>query len=1003
MVLRKVPLSSLLLVLILTSGVLLTGALLFAVRQESGEAAVQSAQLHFKEIASKTIAEVGTIVASITAVTDTAALIFSGDPGPDADRDLAAMRAILDDNSQILSCYVGYPDGRFHQLIAPRGNGHILAAYDAPANAAYIDRIIALGADGTRRQSWRFLDEGLNLLTVRKDAAVSFDPRQRPWYLDAQAARDATYTAPYVFSSSRLPGITCARLLADQGGVFGVDVSLAQLGDMLAAQRVTSHGTLWIVDQAGRLVAHPGQPWEKLVGDSLTLPLAAASADPVVRDATHAASAPGGDGPRLTDIDGKPYLAAMAAMPGDEGLGLRVVVAAPLSDITGHIDRMASRIVLVAAAILLALFPLALFLARRVARPVGLLCREAEKIQRLDFSPSPEIRTHVAEVQALASACEVMKSTIRAKTESLLDTQARLEMLVSGGLALADEKDMARLVTLIFQTAQTLAKADGGVLYLLEGEELGVELLSLHAESLVLGGLSGNPAPRVKVRPAIMPFLSPASVLRPACEAMQTRLPVSARDTDLTMFPTGLPEEPTGCRIASHLTIPLMTRRNEMLGVLQLFNPELPGPDAADGTAMDRFIASLAAQAAVALDNHNLVNSLRRLFDALIQVIASSIDAKSPYTAGHCTRVPVLTEMLARAVHETGDGPLRDFRIETDDDWRQLWIASWLHDCGKVTTPEYVVDKATKLETIYNRIHEVRMRFEVLRRDAEIRLLRESGCADHVTPQRRQAFEEELRGLDDDFAFVAACNMGGEFLDDQAAARLSRIAQRTWLRCYSDRIGVSDEELRGRSATPEPGLPTPEQLLSDKPEHIVPRARTYPGLRDAHGDLLPIPEHEYNRGEFYNLRIPRGTLTPEERFKINEHMLCGLEMLRQIPFPAQLGRVTEIAAGHHETLTGTGYPLKKTKDQLPVEARILAVADIFEALTASDRPYKKAKSVAEALRIMSRMRDDSHIDADIFDIFLTRGVFRIYAENHLDPSQCDVTDVTPYLSQINPA
>jgi hypothetical protein len=287
----------------------------------------------------------------------------------------------------------------------------------------------------------------------------------------------------------------------------------------------------------------------------------------------------------------------------------------------------------------------------------------------------------------------------------------------------------------------------------------------------------------------------------------------------------------------------------------------------------------------------------------------------------------------------------------------------------------------------------------VLRRDAEIDLLRRAGHGRDIAPDMARDFEEQLRALEDDFAFVAACNVGGEFLAEADVERLARLAGRTWLRHYSDRIGVSAEELRGKAAGPEPALPTPETLLTDKPEHVVPRARTYPDMRDVHGDPLDIPEHEYNRGELYNLRIARGTLTPEERFKINEHMLSGLEMLRNIPFPEQLGRVTEIATGHHETLTGTGYPLKKTRDQLPVEARILAVADIFEALTASDRPYKKAKPLSEALRIMSRMRDDEHIDADIFDIFLIRGVHDLYAERHLDPSQRDVTDITPYLSQ----
>jgi len=1001
--------SSLILISIFSIATLLTGSILLGVIHESNLAALKSAEALFREISGKTISEINTIIESISSLADVASLTFSGRLGRLSEGhlqdDLRKMKFILDENPTLLSSYVGYADGQFHQVIACRDNDHVVKTYDAPKDAAYIDRIIALAEDGVRRQTWRFLASDLRVLSSRTEADVAYDPRQRPWYLDAEKSGRGIYTAPYVFSSSRLPGITCARVLEDGGGVFGVDVSLSQLGEILARQRVTPHGTLWIVDAASRLVAVPGQAWEKLIDDRLQLPLASEVADPVVRTATLAAVSSGDAAsptPQMADVDGAPYLTTLMPMADDRGLHFRVVVAAPLEDVTGYIDAMVYRIVLLAAAILGLAVPLAMQLARRAARPVRLLCEEAGKIQRFDFSVSPAIQSHVAEVQALADACEVMKSTIRAKTESLLDTQATLEKLVAGGLALSAEKDMACLVTRIFQTAKELAGADGGVLYLMEGDDLGVELLSLHAESLVLGGLSENPAPRVKVRPEIMPFLQPHCVLRHACEALRTRKVAITRDEGLSLFPTGLPEEPKDYRIASLLTVPLATRRDEVLGVIQLFNPHIPPADDADDGAPDQglgFIGSLAAQAAVALDNHHLVLSLRDLFDALIQVIASSIDAKSPYTAGHCTRVPILTEMLAQAVHETTDGPLAGFRIETEDDWRQLWIAAWLHDCGKVTTPEYVVDKATKLETIYNRIHEIRMRFEVLRRDAEISYLRKIGHGQEAPEELEREFAEEIRRLHADFEFVAACNIGGEFLSSEDRHRLEHIASRQWMRYYNDRIGLSEEELGRKSREAEPELPTPEPLLADKPGHVVPRMRVYPNLVDAQGNPLQVPENEYNRGELYNLRIARGTLTPEERFKINEHMLNGLEMLRKIPFPEQLGRVTEIATGHHETLIGTGYPLKKTKEQLPVEARIMAIADIFEALTAADRPYKKAKTVSEALRIMVNMRNGKHIDPDIFDIFLGSGVFSTYAETHLAASQRDVVDISPYVSQ----
>lgn len=606
------------------------------------------------------------------------------------------------------------------------------------------------------------------------------------------------------------------------------------------------------------------------------------------------------------------------------------------------------------------------------------------------------VKTHLA----LYDQQRELDRQVREKTRSLVIAQDKLEMLIQEGLALSNEKKLDKLVNLIFQTAKKLAHADGGVMYLMEGEELGVELLSLGSESLVLGGLSENPAPRVMVNPGITTFLSQDSVLRSACEAFNSRSIVEMGEGEFNLFPTGLPEEPSGYPIRSLIAVPIITQRDEILGVIQLFNPgqtqngsEQAYPEETPG----RFIESLASQAAVTLDNRNLVNSLRELFDALVQVVASSIDAKSPYTGGHCSRVPALAEMLARAVHETEAGPLADFRLGEDDDWRQLWLAAWLHDCGKVSTPEFVVDKATKLETVYDRIHEIRMRFEVLRRDAIIDHYEEH-FGDEEGDGMPEKLQQTLQRLDEEFEFIARCNVGGEFMTDEDLERLKNLGERTWVRHYSDRIGISEDEFRRKNATHEPDLPVAEPLLADKPEHLTPRTNKYENIKDAEGNPLQVPEYELNRGEIYNLSIGRGTINAEERFKIVEHTLTGLNMLKQIPFPESLTRVTEIATEHHENLIGTGYPFRKKKDQLSVESRILAVADVFEALTACDRPYKKAKSLAEALRIMGFMRKDQHLDGDILDIFLKSGVFRQYAESYLQPEQVDVEDITSYLS-----
>ena len=387
--------------------------------------------------------------------------------------------------------------------------------------------------------------------------------------------------------------------------------------------------------------------------------------------------------------------------------------------------------------------------------------------------------------------------------------------------------------------------------------------------------------------------------------------------------------------------------------------------------------------------------SQENLLDAIIKLIAQAIDAKSTYTGGHCKRVPQIAQMLAKVVNDDKK-VFKDFSFDTEDDWREFHLGAWLHDCGKVTTPEYVVDKATKLETINNRIHEIRTRFEVLFRDAYIAYLK-SILNGQNKEQAIKTLQTKQKQLVDDFAFIASVNIGGEFLDDQKKERIKKIAQQEWLRNFDERLGLSDVELlRYKNITPLP-LPAKEKLLSDKPEHIIKRIDFDYETYKAEGFKEEVPEYLYNYGEVYNLCLEKGTLTPEERFKINEHVIMSIRMLEQIPFPPQLKRIPEYAGTHHETMIGTGYPKQLTKDELSIPSRIMAIADIFEALTASDRPYKKAKTLSEALKIMSFMAKDEHIDAELFNLFLNSGIYLKYAKTHLKQEQIDEVDVASFI------
>jgi HD-GYP domain-containing protein (c-di-GMP phosphodiesterase class II) len=350
-----------------------------------------------------------------------------------------------------------------------------------------------------------------------------------------------------------------------------------------------------------------------------------------------------------------------------------------------------------------------------------------------------------------------------------------------------------------------------------------------------------------------------------------------------------------------------------------------------------RLAESLASQAAIALTNRQLINQLEVLFESFIALINTAIDEKSPYTGGHCQRVPMLTMMLAEAVNETHEGPLRDFRM-TDKDRYELKIAGLLHDCGKVTTPVHVVDKATKLETIFDRINLLDTRFEVLRRDLEIEALKRR--LEGEQPERvEQELRERQRALADDREFLHHANVGGEVMSSEAQERVAQIGTR-------------------RKWTDVSGRPT---------------------------DFL-------TQDEIKNLTIARGTLTQEERQTINHHIVATIKMLEALPWPTHLRNVPEYAGGHHERMDGKGYPRGLKRDQMSIQARVMGIADIFEALTAKDRPYKRGKTLSESLRILGNFRQNGHIDPDLFDIFVRKKVYLRYAQQFLDREQIDEVD-----------
>jgi HD-GYP domain-containing protein (c-di-GMP phosphodiesterase class II)/DNA-binding response OmpR family regulator len=572
---------------------------------------------------------------------------------------------------------------------------------------------------------------------------------------------------------------------------------------------------------------------------------------------------------------------------------------------------------------------------------------------------------------------------------------SRLNGLIETCILMSMSRDRAALLQQLLGEGRRLLHCDGATMYMVtEQQTLRFELRT-----------RSDPLPSLQI-----PLYDPVSG-RPnenyvsvytAIHNRSVRIDDVYAETRFDLSGTRAFDVGSGYRTVSMLTVPIAPRGGAAIGVLQFMNALDPVTGAIVPFEPDAvmLVEALAAQTAVALDNLELVESQKQLMESLIRVLANAIDAKSPYTGRHCERVPELAMQLAQAACEATDGPLKDFGFRSDEEWQEFRIGAWLHDCGKVTTPEYVIDKATKLETIHNRIHEVRMRFEVLRRDLEIARL-QARVDGHWDDAREAAHCAALARLNDDFEFVARSNVGSEAMDDADIARLARIGATPWTRHFDDRVGLSQAELARRADEPAAPLPCIEPLLADRSHDIIARPAEE-GLDPAFGFHMDLPEHLYNRGELYNLSVRRGTLTREERYKINEHMVHTVMMLEQMPFPKHLRRVPEYAGTHHERMDGRGYPRRLGADQLSVPSRIMAVADIFEALTASDRPYKTPKKLSEALQVLQGMAG-AHIDADIFNLFLRSGVYLDFARRHLDAAQIDVTDPTPFLASVHHA
>ena len=521
----------------------------------------------------------------------------------------------------------------------------------------------------------------------------------------------------------------------------------------------------------------------------------------------------------------------------------------------------------------------------------------------------------------------------------------QVEKLTSIGISLSKERNLDVLLEKILIGAKDITFADGGTLYLVKDKQLEFEIIRTDSLGFAMGGTTQK---AVTLPPVVLfdekgqPNLKNISAY--SAVTGTTVNVVNAYDAKGFDF-EGVKEfdKRNNYRSESFLTVPMKNHENETIGVLQLINSiDQTTAKPKSFTSDEKKLAeSLASQAAIAISNFQLINSLRHLLEKFIEIIANAIDDKSEYTGGHCRRVPAIARLMAEGINNTSSGPFKD-TFFNEQDLYELHIAALLHDCGKITTPVHVVDKATKLETIFDRIALIESRIEILKKDKEIELLRrqiKNGNSEQNAADKAE-YENFVAELDDDLAFLNVCNKGSEFMADDKVVRIQKIAKYSW------------QNSQGQTQT----------LLNDE--------------------------------ELENLSIPKGTLTSEERTIVNHHIVMTQRMLGALPFPKHLKNVAEIAGNHHERMDGKGYPNGIMGAELSVGARLMCIADVFEALTAADRPYKKGMNLSTALRILGSMKEESHIDPDLFDVFITEKIYLQYAENFVDKEQIDDFDLT---------
>ncbi len=949
-------------------------------------------------------------------------------------------------NPLMLGVYLGFANGDFYELVNLDSDKDAREKLHAEPQDRWL--IITIKGQGkARKETLAFYDDKFQLRTT-KTQLTDFDPRRRVWYTEAKSG-ETHKTLPYLFQALQKPGETYATKLEKYDAVLAVDITMSSLSDYLRQQDFGQDNEIYIYQETGQLVA------TNQIIESKKLPVApkitlSKEQQALVASIPYLTVSNENDWPPINfAASGQPYgyaidvLNYISQMTGIEihyVNGMRwpeladmfvngeldvlqpvfydkgrqwigsltdafldvpygVITAIGTEKVT-HIEQLKGKTVAIPEGWLLATnleeqFPDIKIMRVPTVRDMFVAVQEGNVDAAIDTATilNYTAKQFFIEDVTLSQSIDFGEATFPNQLHFMLSkSSSGLTELFNLALSKLGPEYKRALQDKWFE--QKWYHVNNDVDYQL-GTVPYIELMQLvhnsSPDQLLTLNIKGEDHFVFTTRFGgdndkrdIFSIVTPVStVLAPGIDKVKIAIGLTALASILLL--------PLSWFLAKPFVNPIhqlakdsekiTNRRYDEVEYVESRITELHDL----GVSMDKMSRSIQ-------ENEQ---AQRELMDAFIKLIAQAIDEKSPHTAGHCERVPQLAFMLIKEAEKADSGPFGEFAFKSADEWREFEIAAWLHDCGKITTPERIIDKGTKLETLYNRIHEIRMRFEVLWRDAEINYLLKKAEPEADETVLLAEKEQKQRQLQEDFAFIANSNIGSEFMSDDDVEHLKKLAEHTWHRHFDNRLGLSHIELSRYQETTD-NLPAGESLLSDRPEHLEERVRST-DYDPSFGIKMDIPEYLYNTGELYNLSITRGTLTAEDRFKINEHTISTINMLENLPFPEELKRVPRYASTHHESMKGTGYPRGLSAEELSIPERVMVLADIYEALTASDRPYKKAKTISQSINILHKMALNEHIDIDVFELFLTSGVHTLYANRFLPPSQIDHIDIEQYL------